>query len=531
MSQTVDELDIKVDVDADGVEKGMKQAENAISKGISSLTSKLSALSAAITAAFSLGMAFKQYTEQADAMGKLADAIDVDISKLHAWSEASARAGGSAEAFQSTIEALSGQLARTALTGTSRAKSVLEGAGIDAGELGRQRDAFGVLMDLAEKAETMSKSEFFWLGRALGLDKGTIMLLQQGRAALKDAIHAQKELGVYTKEDAQVTADFNDRMADLGQVFRSFASIVFRMVLPPLTAFIKTMNNAIAYLRKHEVFVKAFFIGMATVITAMLVPALAQLSKKLWELAMNPVYLKLAALVAVIAGIAMVIEDLVVWANDGESAFAGLWESIFGSPKEARQSWEEIKTAAEEIVNKVIEVWNKLKASTEDVINLIKDAFVGFFSWLGNQFEWLGNKLSGILNGAAAKGSAITAGAGGSMSTEGFQPESNGGIVTRATRALIGEAGAEAVIPLGAGKRGRALDLLGKIAGNFLDVSAAQAMPMGGASNVTNTVDTRVNVGVVNISAQDGSDAASQFMDGIETKAAQWTALANGGIA
>ena len=214
MSQTVDELDIKVGVDADGVEKGMKQAESAVSKGISSLTSKLSALSAAITAAFSLGMAFKQYTEQAAAMGKLADAIDVDISKLHAWSEAAIRAGGSAEGFQSSIEQMSGQLSRIALTGTSRMKKVFEGAGIDAGELGRQRDAFAVMMDLAEKAETMSKAEFFGLGRALGLDKGTIMLLQQGRASLKDAIHAQKELGVYTKEDAKITADFNDHMKE-----------------------------------------------------------------------------------------------------------------------------------------------------------------------------------------------------------------------------------------------------------------------------------------------------------------------------
>ena len=120
----IDELKIVLGLDSSGVQKGMKQAENSISSGISSITAKLGALSAAITAAFSLGAAFSEYTKTADAMGKLADAIDVDISKMHAWSEAAIRAGGSAEGFQSSLEQMSGQLARIALTGTSRMKKV-----------------------------------------------------------------------------------------------------------------------------------------------------------------------------------------------------------------------------------------------------------------------------------------------------------------------------------------------------------------------------------------------------------------------
>ena len=104
----------------------------------------------------------------------------------------------------------------------------------------------------------------------------------------------------------------------------------------------------------------------------------------------------------------------------------------------------------------------------------------------------------------------------------------DGGIFTSPTRALIGEAGAEAVIPFSAGKRNRGIELLSKIAGNFVDVSAANALPMGGASTVNNnTTDTRVTVGTVNISAADGTDAAAQFMGGIEQRAQMWTAAAN----
>ncbi|MBQ5929770.1 MAG: hypothetical protein IIX02_03160, partial [Clostridia bacterium] len=126
---------------------------------------------------------------------------------------------------------------------------------------------------------------------------------------------------------------------------------------------------------------------------------------------------------------------------------------------------------------------------------------------------------------AAARGASMT-GNGQSMSYESI--EADGGIFTSPTRALIGEAGAEAVIPFSAGKRNRGIELLSKIAGNFVDVSAANALPMGGAGTINNnTTDTRVTVGTVNISAADGTDAAAQFMGGIEQRAQMWTAAAN----
>jgi hypothetical protein len=59
-------------------------------------------------------------------------------------------------------------------------------------------------------------------------------------------------------------------------------------------------------------------------------------------------------------------------------------------------------------------------------------------------------------------------------------------------------------------------------------ISAAQSLPMGGATTNNNiSTDTRVNVGTVNISAADGTDAANQFMTGVEQRAQMWTAAAN----
>jgi hypothetical protein len=507
---TLDEFFISIGLKTDGVKQGMNEIESTMSQGISNITSKLGALSAAITAAFSVGQLFSQYTQQADEMGKLADAIEVDIGMLDAWGEAVARAGGTSQGFQQTLQALSGQLARQGLTGHSRAAMVLEGAGIDAGEIGRQRQAFDVLMDLAEKAEEMNKAEFFGLGRSLGLDTGTIMLLQQGRTALKDAIAQQKELGVWTKEDARITADFNDRIGDLGQVLSRFSAIVFKMILPAMTSFVRYLNQFINFLRKHETFVKAFFIGLATVITAYALPALASMAAAMLA---SPI----TWMVAGIAALALAVEDLVVWTEGGESAFDGLWTAIFGSPDEAIAAFDALQkkieecsenadvnirrsfgffglmlnatdTTFQEFVSKMVEGINKLAESTKNTCDLIRSFFEAVFDWVMSKvdaviskFKEMVNPFANFLNTKVAEGAAR---------------------IGNVTPISYTETGVDSI-------------------------SAVQALP--GASFMGNrTTDTRVTVGTVNITAADGTDAANQFMGGIEDRAAAWTANADG---
>lgn len=544
---TIDEIFIALGLKTDGVKKGAKEAENAISSMTSSIVAKLGVLSAGAAAALSIFSRFGEYVAQADAMGKLADALDVDIEKMHAWGEAAVRAGGSVEGFQGSLQSLTAQLARQATTGTSRAARLLEGVGIDAGEVGRQRQAFDVMMELAEKAETMGKQEFFGLGRSLGLDQGTIMLLQQGREALKEQIRLQKEFGVYTKEDAKVTADWNDRVADFGQVMKSFSAIIFRMVLPAMTKFVEYVNKAVAFLRKHERFVQAFFIGLAAVITTILLPALAKMAAA-WLA--NPMVLTITAIVAALAALALVLEDLVVWAEGGEAAFADVWAAIFGNPEEAMATWENLKKFFVDtwaaIKEFCLNIWN----SMDDDFNTFVQKMIRVIDGIKSAFEAVANVVRGIFK-AADEGSAKIGNVQ-TMDTSQFGEvqEADGGIFTKPTRAIIGEAGAEAVIPFSPGKRNRGLELLSKIAGNFMDttkqalpeinipaiknvlpeinIPAVQALPMGGASTINNnTTDTRVNVGTVNITAADGTDAAGQFMSGIEQRAQMWTAAAN----
>ena len=481
MATTIDEFVIAVGVDAKNVQKGIKKVTSMLEASTKVWVSLFSSFTIAAAAAFG------QYTQEAEKLGKKAKDIGIGVGALNALELAADRAGGSAEELEKDMKRLADE------TGGN---------------------AYGALLELAQAADEMGEAEFVPYAEALGISKTTIDLTKSGTLALKDQMHAMKEMGLLTAQDAKNAEAFNRNMKDLWQTFRGIMNIIFRSVLPGFNKVLDWFKRAIIDLRKHDVLIKAFFIGLATIITALVIPAFAKLAA---AMLLNPITWS----IAMIAALAVVIEDLVVWADDGESAFADLWEAIFGSPNEAKAIFKDL----EEFINGVwtsiknfcIETWDDIVKSIQDHVQKL----VRVITALKNAFTFMKNAAD---EGAAKIGNVKT------MDTSQFEEtdQADGGIFTSPTHALIGEAGSEAVIPFSPGKKNRGLELLSKIAGNLMpNISASQALPMGGATTVNNTTDTRVNVGTVNISAADGTDAANQFMSGIESRASAWTAAAN----
>lgn len=379
MATVIDEFMVKMKLDGKEWAQDAKEVEQSI-KGVKEelkdtestgksfggmadgLKSKLLGLASAFTALYGVQQTFSNYLAQADSMGKFADSIGQNIEDIHAWSEAVIRSGGSAEGFQGSIKSLTTQLSKMATTGQSRAGKILQSVGIDAGSIGNARKSLDVMMDIADKMQTMSKEEAMGFGASLGLDSGTIMLLQQGRDAVGDLIEKQKALGVFTKEDAKVTAEFNDAIADSKQAFMSFGAIVFRGVTPAFKGMVDGFTEFVSFLRKHEVAVKAFFTGLATIITSKLIPAFLQLFK---TLAKNPY----TWVVIGLAAIALAIEDLYTWATGGDAAFGEFWEAIFGSKDEALQFFEDMKGLANDvlyIIKELASAWREVKKAYAD---------------------------------------------------------------------------------------------------------------------------------------------------------------------
>lgn len=301
-------------------------------------------LIAPLTSALAVRSLFGNYLKGADALGKASQRLGVNGEELQAWGEAAKRAGGSSDAFQGSIQQLNRGIQEFKTLGEGRSKKVLEAMGFtqssfDAAK-GGTADVFEVLTKLSEKAEGMDKMQFNAFASKLGLDQGTISLLQQGSKGLEEAIRRQKEFGTYSERDMEITARFNDTIDDMNQSFQAASAIVLRVVVPVLTKFSEKTTEAINFMRDHEPFAIAFFTGLAVVLTATLLPAIEKVGAGFLSwVKNNPI---LAALSLVILGIALVIDDLITYANGGKSAFEGFWK-LFGTADQIKEKIENLK--------------------------------------------------------------------------------------------------------------------------------------------------------------------------------------------
>lgn len=386
MATVIDELMIKLGLDGSGAKKGMKDAESTIKGSMKNITSTLqgglasvskifTGFGAALVGAFSVGSAFSTWKEQAAELGGVSRRLKMSIEDVQGWTGAIGKFGGSTQDFEGTLRGLNGQLARMATIGKSRAGTLLQSLGIDAGEIGRQRNALDVLEDLAGVMEQMAPDEARGIGAALGLDSSTIMLLQQGREGMRDLIREKRESAVYTKEDADAVKAYDVEMGKLKKGFMGIMGVLFRSIMPAFTLVTKYVGQFVNFLRKHQTAVKAFFVMISALVMGLLLPSLLAFFTALMA---NPITWVILAL----AALALVIEDLIVWMDGGESSLDRFWEALFGDRENAKRIFEEIKESLVRFWDKLVFVfnyiasgkaWQDMKDHASTAINLIRD--------------------------------------------------------------------------------------------------------------------------------------------------------------
>lgn len=547
MATVIDELMITMGLDGSDVKKGMKDVEGSVSGFVNNIKSNILSIGGAFAGLYAVQQTFTEYLSQADSLLKFSRAIGQNVEDIDAWGQAVKRSGGSAEGFQNSLKSLTVQLSKMSTTGKSRAGNILQSVGIDAGDIGRQRNAFEVLSDIADKMQGMSKEEAFGFGASLGLDSGTIMLLQQGRDGVADLVGKMKELGTITPDDTWVE-DFNDSIDDIKKSFMSLMGIVFREVGPVfnwLTQQIKQLN---IWLRKHEVAVKAFFYMVAGLITALLIPTLLELFATILA---NPI----TWIIMLLAGLALAIEDLVVWSEGGESALGDLWESIFGSPEEAKQTFEDIKQTLKDIwetvqplIKSFKEWWQTLSLGEKALASispfgllfelgqLAIDTFIDyaigkigeFGDWINEQFSAIGEWIDEVWQGIGDWIDGIL------KDVEEYARSTFDDMMATANSVV------EAIEGFFAGLRDSIMSLIGEaidwVIGKLADLAAAvKSTPIiggaidyvtGGGGTTNNTVSSKYNV-IVNTQATDAEGtgrAVGNAMMGYNAR------MANGGV-
>lgn len=332
MAKVVDTLYIALGIDASKLDKGLAIAQSKLAVGLKSAMSKVFApLLAGVTLSF--GALFDSITKELGQMNSLSKAYNVSIEEMTAWSRAIEDAGGSVEGFEQTLATLNMNLTRMAVTGHSRVEPFFEAMGLDATELAQQ-PITKALEEITKAIEGMDKRTSANLLRGMGFDAASIKLLQSGTKGLKELIDKQKELGVYTLKDAESLAKMKKGFREIISLLKTAFVPIFTLIISVASRITQYLVSAVLLIRRNMDALKVAALGLAIVFRGQLIKALMDFGRVLMT---NPV----VALVTAIAGLLLLLDDLIVYSKGGKSALAGFWRK-FGTPEQVKKGLDDI---------------------------------------------------------------------------------------------------------------------------------------------------------------------------------------------
>lgn len=315
MANIIDSLLITMGLDGSGVSKGMREVEGTLANGVKNITTNILA---PLAGAFAFGALLNNFISTADALGKLSKDLRTNTQDVQAWGDAVEYAGGDANSLNTTLSGLEQKL-KDAARGVGNAD--FRALGISAKDAnGGLKTSTDILKELSLVGDKMNPEKFERLTKKLGIDSGTLQLLQSGSKEVDKLVSKYKDLA-YTQKDAETARQFNRTMGDLNKTFQAGAAIFMRQLVPALTYVGQKAEIVVNFLRKHEKFVLLFFTLLAAVIAYKLTPAILVMSKA-WLA--NP----MARIVGLVLLLALALDDLWKFVKGGNSAIEQLMQKM-----------------------------------------------------------------------------------------------------------------------------------------------------------------------------------------------------------
>lgn len=318
----------KLDKSLDKTEKSAKGATKAsgnASKQFASMGVKALGAVGGVVAIASAISGLIATAGRIDNLVKFSDSIGENAADVDAWGGAVVRAGGTADGFQGSIKSLNEKMVDASVKGFNEITPFFNQLGVSIVDTnGKVKSTIDILPELAASFEGMDKKQSLGIGQKLGLDSGTIALLQQGTGAIDELIERQKKLGLVSAEAGEVSAEFNDIMADFKQVGNSAAQSLLITLVPAMTWTIDKLIDFSIWAKENKPIIFGFFSGLAVVA----IPALISLGVAGWA-AIAPLLVAAAPFIAigaaiglVGAAIGLVVEDIMAF-MDGQDSLIG----------------------------------------------------------------------------------------------------------------------------------------------------------------------------------------------------------------
>ncbi|WP_313624085.1 phage tail tape measure protein [Achromobacter sp.] len=354
---------------------------------------------------------FNNHVQTVEQIRNTSDALGVAIEDVDAFGKAIERMGGDAQGARDSLTDMAESIGEALQDVESGRAKTFKALGISLKDVyGQAKNAVQGMVELAGAVEGMGREQAVFRIKELGItDNRSVELLLKGRQEVERMLRVQKEQGVVTKESAERVRVYSEALAKLRQSAGVATSGIVDWILPAITRFIQMLDSVVTWMNRHDTFVKGFFIGLTTILTAMFLPAVISATAAVWAL-IAPFLAVAAPIAAVVALFALLYDDVMNFLEGNDSLIGQISEkypivgetvkamaqavtAAFDWVKEALAgAYDSVKVFASGAVNAFAVMGKSIGAIFQGVVGVVKSAW----TYISGVFDSVSSVISRI---------------------------------------------------------------------------------------------------------------------------------------
>ncbi len=380
----------------DAFGKSMLTAEGRASLMEQKIKGVFTRIGAAILATVAASKAletFNNHVQTVEQIRNTSDALGVAIEDVDAFGKAIERMGGDAQGARDSLTDMAESIGEALQDVESGRAKTFKALGISLKDVnGQAKNAVQGMIELAGAVEGMGREQAVFRIKELGItDNRSVELLLKGRQEVERMLRVQKEQGVVTKESAERVRVYSEALAKLRQSAGVAASGIVDWILPAITWFIQKLDSVVTWMNRHDTFVKGFFIGLTTILTAMFLPAVVSATAAVWAL-IAPFLAVAAPIAAVVALFALLYDDVMNFL-DGNDSLIGQISEKYPIVGETVKAMAQAVTAAFDWVKEAL-------AGAYDSVKIFASGAVNSFAVMGKSIGAIFQGVVGVVKSA-----------------------------------------------------------------------------------------------------------------------------------
>ena len=213
------------------------------------------------------------------------------------------------------------------------------------GSNGHLLNTFQLLTELNQTFQHLSVPQQMDLAQNIGLNASTVQLLQQTPKDFQAVIAKAHQLGTVTAKQAKISAQFNDELTNLKQVFFVLGTELATSVFPIFVKMGQGLEKLSQFLQQNIGLIKGFSVALGIVGTSL---AAVSIAARIASISLRSLIIStgIGALVVALTAVVLVVQDIITGLRGGQSVILE-WAK---HSKTIQIVWRGIKTVIDSVI-------------------------------------------------------------------------------------------------------------------------------------------------------------------------------------